>query len=76
MVERTPHEPKLITTPVRGLVRPERKPQSFRLAPDIPDLIREAQAANAAAGTRSTRDDIVDRAIREFVDRIREGDRT
>ena len=67
------NQPRLVTTPVRKLVRPERAQQSFRLPPDIPDLIREVKEADAAVGKRSTRDDVVDRAIRELVDRIREG---
>lgn len=67
----TEKQHRLVTTPVRKLVRPERTQQSFRLAPDIPDLIREVKEADAANGKRSTRDDIVDRAIRELVARIR-----
>lgn len=64
--------PRMTVTPVRGLIRPERKPASFRLATDIPDVIRSIQAAYSANGRRVTRDEAVDIALRELAQRLTE----
>lgn len=54
------------TVTATGLVRPVRKPSTYRLPQDALDIIAQAVADEAALGNRLTKDAAVTEAVREW----------
>jgi hypothetical protein len=62
--EDNPTEPKVRRTEKNNLARPIKKAATFRLPPDVFELVDAEIAAEAALGNRLTKDDAITRAVR------------